>query len=158
MRVLGIDPGTHRVGWGVIEGTAARQKLVACGCIENKPGTKSPHYLVEIERGISEVIATYQPIRVGIETLLFQKNISTAISVAQARGVLILTAAKNSLEIAEIAPNTVKSAVGGSGSARKDEVERMVGLLLGITTHNLLDDTTDALAIAIAAMAVRKQI
>lgn len=152
MKVLGIDPGTHRVGWGIIEGTAAKQKVVGCGCIESKPGTESADYLRFIEEAVSAVITQYQPDIMGIETLLFQKNVSTAITVAQARGVILLTAAKCGLPVTEIAPNTVKSAVGGSGTARKVEVERMVGLLLGINTRDLLDDTTDALAISIAAL------
>lgn len=151
-RVLGIDPGTHRVGWGIIEGTAAKQTIIGCGCLESMPGTEQSVYLQTIESGLNEILHKYQPGVMGIETLLFQKNVSTAMSVAEARGVILLTAAKNGISVVEIAPNSVKLAVTGSGSAGKRDVERMVGLLLGTDTGKLLDDTTDALAIAISAL------
>jgi crossover junction endodeoxyribonuclease RuvC len=156
MKVLGVDPGTHRVGWGIIEGTAAKQKIVACGCVESKPGTPSTIYLPLIEKSLVDICKTYNPEIVGIETLLFQKNVSTAITVAQARGIILLTAGKNNLKITELAPNSIKSAVAGNGAARKEDVERMVGLLLGIDTRKLLDDTTDALAIAIATLVTHR--
>lgn len=155
-RVLGVDPGTHRVGWGIIEGTAAKQTTVGYGCIESKSGTDSSTYLPKIESVLQQLIDQYQPDLLGLETLLFQKNVKTAISVAEARGVILLTAAKNNLPVLELAPNSIKLAVAGSGSAGKLEVERMVGLLLGLDTKRLLDDTTDALASAIAALVTRK--
>lgn len=155
-RILGIDPGTHRLGWGVIEGTPAKQNIIAYGCIESPKGTKPAEYLLTIESSLQKIIQEYKPQAVGIETLLFQKNISTAITVAQARGVVLLVSAQNALLVTELAPNAVKSAVAGSGSAEKRDVERMVGLLLRVDTTKLLDDTTDALAIAIAGLVTHR--
>lgn len=156
VRVLGIDPGTHRVGWGIIEGTPSKHKIVAFGCIESKPGTQFLDYLPTINSSLTKIMGDFAPDILGIETLLFQKNVSTAITVAQARGVILLSATQNRLPIIELAPNTVKSAVTGAGNAGKKDVERMVGLLLHIDTNKILDDTTDALAIAIAALVTHR--
>ncbi len=155
---MGIDPGTHRVGWGVISGNSSKQTVVAQGCLEFPPGTPPTVYLPQIHSQLSKLITTHHPELLGLETLLFQTNVKTAISVAQARGVILLTAAQTHLPVIEIAPNTVKSAVAGTGSAGKLEVERMVRLLLGLGSAKLLDDTTDALAIALAALVTHKHI
>ena len=154
-RILGIDPGTHRVGWGIIEGPARDPVLVQCGCIESAPHTPKDRYLQKIAKDLGDILRSYTPDVVSLETLLFQKNVKTAISVAEARGVIIQTVAAHGIPVAEYAPNTVKSAVGGSGKAGKREVERMVGLLLNIHAEKLLDDTTDALAIALTARAMQ---
>lgn len=154
--ILGIDPGTHRLGWGVISGTPSRTVLVASGCYESRPGTCADIYLPGIADELARLIEAYHPDCLGLETLLFQKNITTAISVAEARGVIRLQAARHRLPILEIAPNTVKLTVAGVGNAGKQEVTRMVGLLLGCDTRELLDDTTDALALALAAQTLYK--
>lgn len=156
MRVLGIDPGTHRLGWGVVDGTPSTQTLVACGLIESQKLTQSGEYLQKIKQGVDKLIATYNPAMLSIETLLFQKNAKTAISVAQARGVVLLAAAEHNLTLREIAPNAIKATVAGSGSAGKKELSRMVGLLLHLQTQELIDDTTDALAAAIAGLVTHK--
>lgn len=156
-KVIGFDPGTHRLGWGVIQGTPNRQTVVGCGCIESPPGTSQADYLLAIDTQVKDLLKTHQPDLVGIETLLFQKNVSTAITVAQARGVVLLASASSGLQVLELAPNTVKLAVAGAGNATKPEVKRMVGLLLGLTTDTLLDDTTDALAVAVAALVSYKR-
>ncbi len=150
-RILGIDPGTHRIGWGVVDGTPSRSVLVGCGCIESPKNTKTSKYLLKIQDEIQNLILKYQPERAGIEALFFQKNVKTALSVAEARGVILYTLAQHGLSWIDLSPSTVKSAVAGAGNAGKLEVERMTGLLLKIDTKKLLDDTTDALAIALAA-------
>lgn len=154
-RVLGIDPGTHRLGWGVVDGTPSRCNLVGCGCLEFPAGTGTAEYLLKIQSAIEDLILKYQPNRVGIEALFVQKNLKTATSVAEARGVILYTFAKHGLAWTELSPNTIKSAVAGAGNAGKKDVEHMVGLLLNIDTKKLLDDTTDALAVALATQAIK---
>ncbi|MFZ2200108.1 MAG: crossover junction endodeoxyribonuclease RuvC [Microgenomates group bacterium] len=154
-RVLGIDPGTHRLGWGVVDGTPSRCHLVACDCLEFPKNTSSPDYLLKIQSHIENLILKYHPDKVGIEALFVQKNLKTAMTVAEARGVILYTFAKLGLTWTEMSPNTIKSIVAGAGNAGKLEVERMVGLLLHIDTKKLLDDTTDALAIALAVQATK---
>ena len=153
--VLGIDPGTHRIGWGVVDGTPTRSHLVGCGCIELPRNTETAEYLLKIQSEIENIILKYNPVKVGIEALFAQKNLKTVLKVAEARGVILYTLAKHDLSWRELSPNTVKSAVAGAGNAGKQDVERMVGLLLHIDTKKLLDDTTDALAIALAVQATK---
>ena len=153
IRILGIDPGTHRVGWGVIEGPRRDPVVVAYGCLESAPHTEKSVYLQKIRRELEVILDTYQPQIASLETLLFQKNVKTAISVAEARGVIVEILSARGVRIVEYAPNTVKSAIAGSGKAGKPEVEHMVGLLLRLHTTKLLDDVTDALAIALTAHA-----
>ena len=153
--VLGIDPGTHRLGWGVVDGTPSRSHLVGCGCLEVPKNTGTAQYLLEIQFGLEAIITKYEPTRIGIEALFVQKNLKTAMTVAEARGVILYTFAKHDLSWTELSPNTIKSAVAGAGNAGKLEVQRMVGLLLHIDTTKLLDDTTDALAVALAVQAIK---
>ena len=152
-KVLGIDPGTHRIGWGVVEGSPSRSVLVGCGCIELPKGTEPSEYLLKIQSEIENLILKYSPDKIGIEALFVQKNLKTAMTVAEARGVILYTFAKHGLTWTQLSPNTIKSSVAGAGNAGKLEVERMVGLLLSIDTKKLLDDTTDALAVALATQA-----
>lgn len=154
--ILGIDPGTHRLGWGIISGNASKQSYIASGCIENAPHTTPDIYLPNIHREISTIITQFQPDIIGIESLLFQKNVNTAIPVAEARGIIRLIAAGNNISVIETAPNTIKLAVAGSGSANKTEVTRMVGLLLGIEVSKKRDDELDALAVAISTLVSNK--
>ncbi len=154
-KVLGIDPGTHRIGWGVVDGTPSRCNLVGCGCIEFPAGTQKSQYLLKIQSEIENLILKYSPEKVGIEALFVQKNLKTVTSVAEARGIILYTFAKHDLSWTELSPNTIKSVVAGAGNAVKQDVQRMVGLLLHIDTKKLLDDTTDALAIALAVQATK---
>lgn len=154
--ILGIDPGTHRLGWGIISGNASKQRYIASGCIENAPHTTPDIYLPNIHREISTIITQYRPDIIGIESLLFQKNVNTAIPVAEARGIIRLIAAGNNISVIETAPNTIKLSVAGSGSANKTEVTRMVGLLLGIEVSKKRDDELDALAVAISTLVSNK--
>lgn len=153
--VLGIDPGTHRLGWGVVSGTPTRTLLVGCGCIELPSGTGKPEYLLKIHAEIENLLTKYQPERVGIEALFAQKNLKTVTSVAEARGVILYTFATHGLAWSEYSPNTIKAFVTGAGNANKVDVQRMVGLLLKIDSLQLLDDTTDALAVALTAQSIK---
>lgn len=151
--ILGIDPGTHRLGWGIISGTPTKPTYLLSGCLENPPHTTPAEYLPIIYDTISTLIAEYHPDVIGLESLLFQKNVNTAIPVAEARGILRLLAARANLPVLEFAPNTIKLTVAGSGSAKKPEVSRMVGLLLGLNPAGKRDDELDALAVALTTSA-----
>ncbi len=152
MRILGIDPGTHRIGWGVIEGDSSQQSLIAAGCIDLPHHTKTSVYLQTIYQQLSHLIKTYRPEGAGVEKIFFQKNVKTAITVAQARGVILFTLSQAKLPITELSPNTIKSAVVGNGQADKQQVIKMVNLLLEPEQEFKFDDTYDALATAITAL------
>lgn len=152
MKVLGIDPGTHRLGWAVVEGTPNKQQSLQHGCLDLPPGSTPSFYLPKIFRLVNRLISTHSPDVLGLETLLFQKNLKTAVTVAEARGVIELSAAQQSLSVVQLAPNTIKSCVAGHGGASKVELARMVGLLLETNVTNLLDDEVDALAIAMSTI------
>ena len=156
--ILGIDPGTHRLGWGIITGSAQKQSYLASGCLEHPPHTPPTVYLPAIYQHLTQLITTYHPTALGLETLLFQKNVNTAIPVAEARGVIRLAAAENTIPLHELAPNTIKLAVAGSGNASKSEVTRMVGLLLGVPVAGKRDDELDALAVAISTLVTHKNL
>lgn len=155
--ILGIDPGTHRLGWGIVTGNVSKQDYIASGCIESAVGTQPGVYLPYIYEQLQAIIQEYNPTSLAIESLLFQKNIKTALSVSEARGVIKLVAAQNNLTIFEFAPNTIKLAVAGIGNASKSEVSRMVGLLLGVKVAGKLDDELDALATAITMQVLNKK-
>ncbi len=152
MRVLGIDPGTHRLGWGIIEGNRSRQSLVAAGCLDLPPHTQTASYLQTLAHQLQNIISRYQPHQAGVEKIFFQKNVKTAISVAQARGVVLLVLAEAKVPFQEFSPNTIKSAVAGNGNADKKQVAKMVEILLNLNTSLKLDDTYDALAAAITTL------
>lgn len=152
MIVLGIDPGTHRIGWGVISKSHNHYTVLAHGCLEFAVHSGPSLYLPKIREHLFKVCRDYRPDSLALETLLFQKNVKTALAVAEARGVIRLTAAEAKVEVRELAPNTVKLAVTGYGASDKRAVARMVGLLLSVSTQGLRDDEVDALAIAYASL------
>ncbi len=152
MRVLGIDPGTHRTGWAVIEGDSYSQKALAYSCIEIPPLTESKEYLPHLHDQLREIIKSYRPDRAGIERIFFQKNKKTAISVAEARGVILYTLSESGVPYSEYTPNTIKSSVVGSGQADKSQVAYMVQTMLELAPSRLLDDTSDALGVALTAI------
>lgn len=147
--ILGIDPGLAIVGYGVIEYEASRFKVLDFGAITTPAGTKIEDRLCRIHRGMKELIAKYKPDEMAIEELFFTKNITTGIAVAEARGVILLSAREEGLTIGEYTPMQVKQAVVGYGNAEKKQVIMMVRNFLKIGPELKLDDTADALAIAI---------
>ncbi len=149
MIILGIDPGTTRVGYGVIQ-TDGGPRFIAAGVI-GREGGKNHEKLVIIERGLARVIKKYRPRRAAVEKLYFSKNRKTAMAVAEARGVILLTLAKNKISIREFDPTEVKATVAGSGRADKATVQEIVSLRLGLSKFKALDDAWDALALAIRA-------
>lgn len=144
-RILGIDPGTGICGFGVICG---RQAL-DYGVITTPPHTPLPDRLEDIYNSLHEIIATNHPDVMAIEKLFFKQNITTGISVAEARGICLLVAKQHRLLIYEYAPNQVKKAICGYGQAHKPQIQAMVKLHLGLDTIPQPDDAADALAIAI---------
>ncbi len=145
MRILGIDPGTGICGFGVIEG----QTMIDCGVISTPPHTPLPDRLEDIYNSLHKIIELTQPEVMAIEKLFFKQNITTGISVAEARGVCLLVAKQCHLNIYEYSPNQIKKAICGYGQAHKPQVQEMVRLHLGLKTVPKPDDAADALAAAI---------
>ena len=151
MIVLGIDPGTTRIGYGVIESSGNSLRHITSGILEITPKETSGERLDEIRTALERLLLHTHPEKVGVERLFFSKNKKTALSVAEARGVLVATVVHNKIPLLELSPNEVKLAVTGNGNSKKTEVAKMVSFLLHMKVSHLLDDATDALAIAIAS-------
>ena len=150
MIILGIDPGIARTGWGIIE-KANSQKLIAksYGCIETKAGLPIERRLQIIREELVRIIKKHKPQALGIEELFFNTNAKTALIVGQARGVVIVTAAELGLEVYSYTPLQVKTAITGYGRAEKDQMGKMVKILLKLDSIPKPDDTVDALACAL---------
>lgn len=149
MIILGIDPGLAIVGYGVIDYQAPRFRTLAYGAITTPAHTKLEDRLSAIYDGMTDLIAMYHPVEMAIEELFFTKNITTGIAVAEARGVALLAARRQNIGIYEYTPMQVKQAVVGYGGAEKKQVQMMVKTILNLEKMPKLDDTADALAIAI---------
>jgi crossover junction endodeoxyribonuclease RuvC len=154
--VMGIDPGVASTGFGVVRVAGARMSVVDGGVIEVPPGEPTESRLAEIHDELAELISWHEPVAVALEDLYFGKNVRSAIAVGQARGVALLAAAKNGVRCFDYTPQTVKMAVCGSGAATKDQVQRMVGSLLGLPQPPEPDHTADALAVAICHAATMR--
>ncbi len=149
MKILGIDPGTGICGFGVIEVSKSTAKALDFGVISTPPHTPLPKRLEDIYKSLHQIIEQNQPDIVCIEKLFFSKNITTGISVAEARGVCLLVAEQHNLPIFEYTPNEIKKTLTGYGSATKPQMQEMVRLHLNLTTPPKPDDAADALATAI---------
>ena len=147
---LGIDPGTRRIGYGIIQKNAGKLIFVAAGILDIK-SSDDASALEETKNGIDKLIKKYKPDSMSIEKLYFAKNQKTAIAVAQARGVILLAAKEKGLLTKEYTPNEVKAGVTGYGFADKKAVLKMVRLILGKQDLAVIDDASDALALAIMA-------
>lgn len=149
MVILGIDPGLAIVGWGVVEYTANRFRPLAFGSIRTEAGVEVQQRLWEIHKDLGRIMEKYKPDAMAVEELFFQNNITTGIVVAEARGVILLTAREYNIPVFEYTPMQVKQAVVGYGKAEKKQVISMVTMLLGLKEPPRPDDTADALAIAV---------
>lgn len=147
MRLLGIDPGTARMGYGILDQTGSKVAAVAWGVVETPKGPL-PGRLVTLARELRALIARYQPERAAVEQLFFGHNSPTAFAVSQARGVALLVLAEHGCPILEVTPVQVKQAVSGYGRADKRQVQLMVARILGLAEVPKPDDAADALAIA----------
>lgn len=148
-RILGIDPGLASTGWGVIESDGIRYKLIDYGVIETSSTEKHGTRLLEIYNRIISVIDLYKPDQAAMETLYFAKNVTSALSVSEARGVVTLCITQNALPLGEYSPNSIKQAVSGTATANKALVQKSVKMLLGLDTIPKPDHCADALAAAI---------
>ena len=151
MIILGIDPGTAALGYGVVERINGSLRAIDYGCLSTSSTDPLPSRLLAIHACITELIETHRPSIVAVERLFFSKNAQTAFGVGQARGVVLLAAAQGGVPVREATPSEVKSAVAGHGAADKDQIARMVALILGLATLPTPDDAADALAIGIWA-------
>ena len=147
--ILGIDPGLAIVGWGVIDAQGGRFKALGYGSIQTPAGMPTEDRLAKIYADLCKIIDHFHPEEMAVEELFFTNNRTTGISVAEARGVILLSARKKGVRIAEYTPLQVKQAVVGYGRAEKKQVITMVTTLLGLPKPPKPDDTADALAIAI---------
>jgi len=152
LRLLGIDPGTRRVGWGVVEYSKAdaRLKLLACGCIT--PSGKLPlkDRLRDIFSELETVLQRTQPHAAALEETFAGVNMKSAIAMGEGRGIALLCLARAGIDVLELSPRSIKQAVTGSGAAGKARVAAMVAAQLGLKTPPTPEDITDALAAAIA--------
>lgn len=149
MRIIGIDPGTGILGFGVIDTDGRTFRLVDAGVVKTPAHTPHDERLEDIFDSLSEIVKTTKPEVCSIEKLFFTRNITTAMSVAEARGVALLVARKAGLAIAEYTPPQIKQTLTGYGKADKKQVQEMVRLQLGLKEAPKPDDCADALAAAI---------
>jgi crossover junction endodeoxyribonuclease RuvC len=149
MRILGVDPGLATVGFGIVDFDGNCFKTMEYGTVHSPAKAKTPDRLKMIYDDMCYIIEKYKPDEVAIEELFFNANVKTAIAVGQARGVLILSAANQSIPVYEYTPLQVKQAVVGYGRAEKIQVQQMVKSILGLDRMPKPDDAADALAIAI---------
>ncbi|MCS7208791.1 MAG: crossover junction endodeoxyribonuclease RuvC [Fimbriimonadales bacterium] len=149
MIILGVDPGTATMGYGILEQTGTRYRALAYGVLQSPKTLPAPERLLLLYRGLHELVERYQPDALATEQLLFGTNRRTAIQVARAAGVALLVAAEAGIAWREYTPLQVKQAVTGYGGADKQQVQAMVQRLLGLETVPKPDDAADALAIAI---------
>lgn len=156
MKILGIDPGLATIGYGLIEVTGNKYLVLDYGIIKTESKYDQPTRLKQIFDSLSLLIDKYRPDEVAIEELFFNTNTSTAIHVAQARGVQILACMEKKLEVYEYTPLQIKQAVVGYGRAEKRQVQEMVKTLLNLKTIPQPDDAADGLAIAMTHANSRK--
>jgi crossover junction endodeoxyribonuclease RuvC len=157
MLVIGIDPGTAITGFGLVqENPDGSLTAVTYGVIQTAADVDMPQRLLELHRALKEILLLYQPESGAVEKLFFQRNVRTALSVGQARGVVLLSLSEQHLPVAEYTPLEVKQAVTGYGGADKNQVQQMVRALLGLDDVPRPDDAADALAVAICHLHTSK--
>ena len=149
MVVIGIDPGVASTGFGVVRVEGARMSALDGGVIEAPTGERAEGRLSRIHDALVELLAKHEPLAVALEYVYFGRNVRSAIAVGQARGVTLLAAAQRSVECFDYTPQAVKMSVCGNGAATKEQVQRMVGLLLGLRGAPRSNHASDALAVAI---------
>ncbi len=149
MKVLGIDPGSETLGWGVVEGEGLKYTLVDFGTVKSSPKEKFSKRLLKVYQGVSAVIEKFQPDVISIEEAFYAVNVNVAMKLGQVRGAMLILGELAGLEIAEYSPRLVKQTVVGYGNAEKHQVQEMVRLLLKLKMAPEPHDAADALAIAI---------
>ena len=149
MRVIGVDPGLARTGVAVVEGEPGALRLVHAGCVETRPGVSDAARLAQLLGELDGLVSLHRPDTAAVEQLFFASNRTTAMRVAEARGVALCALARAGLEVVEYTPMQVKESVAGHGGAAKPQVGRMVRTLLGVDAIPGPDDVADACAVAI---------
>jgi len=149
MTILGIDPGFAIVGFGVVEAAQGRQRLIRCGAITTRAGLPLPNRLRQIFDDMEQLLAQFRPDAMAVEELFFSTNVTTGISVAQARGVILVAAERQGVPIFEYTPGQIKQAVVGYGKAEKRQVMDMTRRLLNLQAVPKPDDAADAVAVAL---------
>ena len=148
-RIIGIDPGTGRLGFGVIDVVNGKPVLVDAGVITTPSHTEESDRLLTIYDELSQLVKDLKPTSMAVEKLFFAQNVTTAMNVAQARGVILLIGKQAGLELYEYTPLQIKMALTGYGKASKQQIQEMVRVLLGLKEIPKPDDAADALAIAL---------
>lgn len=149
MIILGIDPGLATTGWGIIETKNNQQKVIKYGTIKTKPNKNLPLRLQQLHQEILSLITQHKPDRMAVEKVFFGSNAKSALMVGQARGVVLLCAAQKNLSVNEYAPLQIKIAITSYGRAEKDQMQKMVKILLKLKKIPQPDDAADALAVAL---------
>lgn len=149
MRIIGIDPGLATTGYGIVDSDGYSSSLVSFGCIRTDAQLEGPERLKIIYNDLNSLLAEYQPVIMAVEKLFFNRNITSAMQVGEARGVAVLAGCNAGLPVCEYTPLQVKQAVVGYGRAEKQQVQHMVRFLLALNAIPRPDDAADALAVAI---------
>src|SRR6202040_3235401 len=148
IRILGIDPGLRRTGWGVVDVAGNRLIFVACGCVETNERDDVAARLVAIHRGLARVLSEHRPQEAAVENTFVNTNAAATLKLGQARGVALLVPAKAGVPVAEYAPNLVKKTIVGAGHGEKAQIRMMIGVLLPKAAPES-EDAADALAVAV---------
>jgi len=156
MMILGIDPGYARVGWAALEVENSKFKIQKYGCIETSKNTKPQERLVDVYKQVCALIKKHKPDSLAVEELFFTTNAKTAFKVGEARGVIILAGAMQKIPVFSYTPLQVKIAVTGYGKADKPQVGRMIKAILKMKEIPKLDDTADAIAVALTHAFTKK--
>jgi crossover junction endodeoxyribonuclease RuvC len=149
MKVLGIDPGTVVAGYGVVDNTNGDLKMIACGVVKSSPRLSPPERLSNLYKGLSEVVARYQPDVVAVERPFVSNNVSTALAIGRAQAVAMLVAANRDIPVYEYTPAKVKQRVSSYGASSKEQIQQMVKLQLNLSELPQSSDAADALAVAL---------
>jgi len=149
MRIIGIDPGTATTGFSILESVGGKSKLLDYGCILTPAGLPHTTRLNQIAQDMTELLKKWKPKKASVEKLFFQKNVKTAMAVAEARGVILQKLTEHGIHSHEFTPNEIKQSVCGHARADKKMVQEMVKMLLGLKTIPKPDDAADAIAASI---------
>jgi crossover junction endodeoxyribonuclease RuvC len=149
VKIFGIDPGSDRTGYGCIDSSGGRHRLVICGFLSAPAGATFPEKLQAIHTGLAALLERHQPECVAVENIFYARNVRSALKLGHARGVALLAACEAGLPLFEYAPAEIKRAVVGYGRAEKPQVQQMIKMLLGLDAAPSPHDVADALAVAI---------
>jgi crossover junction endodeoxyribonuclease RuvC len=149
VKIFGIDPGSDRTGYGCIESSGSRHRLVICGILSAPPRSSFPEKLLVIHRGLRALLERHRPECVAIENIFYAKNVRSALKLGHARGIALLAASEAAIPVVEYSPAEIKRSVVGYGRAEKPQVQAMMKLLLGLDAAPSPHDVADALAVAI---------